>query len=123
MPSDARFTFAHRIGPPERYASATSRAILASQHTDLELGKGFQFPPTFMDVERYNKEKEERMEEEARLGYDPGLTRWLPVLEQDREWGDGPACNVLDIFGTIPLTTLNPHRNRGARASHSCGNR
>lgn len=38
-----------------------------------------------MDIERYNKDKDARQQEEDQLGYDPSLTRWLPALDQDRE--------------------------------------
>ena len=127
MPSDAHFS---RSRPPPETLGSSSTAqrvnalgggggVLGS---DLSLSNTFQFPPTFMDIERYNREKEERTEEEERLGYDPTFERWLPSLDQDCELSLITASAVTLATQTSDLSYLLLCRCGSARASDPCIN-
>ncbi|KDN44539.1 hypothetical protein K437DRAFT_136133 [Tilletiaria anomala UBC 951] len=126
MPSDAHYGIFHSAGPPETLyrsseSSYSSAARFGSQQpssrtrsipsggafgSDLALNNTFQFPPTFMDIERYNRDKEERTEEEERLGYDPASRRWRPTLENDSEC---PPARVPSDLPSAPTPSKYDH--------------
>lgn len=77
--SDAHFASIHREPP----WSARHGSPLVTLVSDIDSDRDFVFPPSYLDPDRLAREKAERAQEEARLGFDPFLALWRPHLDQD----------------------------------------